>query len=110
MDDKGKLIRQTVSVWVTAAMLVMTVAVPLLERADVVHEPVVEREHDPATCPPAHDHTICTQVVANVAAPSAPVERHRPHGVVRVFDPIEVLAAVHSVLAEGHPSRAPPLA
>ena len=38
--------------------------------ADLAAETVFEGQHDPATCPTAHDHTICAQVGANLAAPA----------------------------------------
>ena len=110
MNQKGNVIRQAVSVGLSAVMLVIWISVPLLERSDLVNEPVVESEHNPSTCPPAHDHTVCTQVVANLAAPSSGLEKQQQAVVVRHLSPVEADILVHSVLAEGHPSRAPPLA
>ena len=65
-------IRRVVSTALAALVVLLSAAVPLLERADRPHEPVVESEHNPTTCPPAHDHTICTQVGSNLAVPSRP--------------------------------------
>ena len=110
MNHKGKAIRQAISAGLSVVMLVTSMSVPLLERADVVGEPVVESEHNPSTCPPAHDHTVCTQVVANLAALSAGLEQQYQDIVVRYPSPIEADIVAHSELAEGHPSRAPPLA
>ena len=110
MNQKGKVIRQAVSVGLSAVMLVIWISVPLLEHADLVSEPVVESEHNPSTCPPAHDHTVCTQVVANLAAPSAGLEKQHEDVFVRHLSPIEADIMGHSALAEGHPSIAPPLA
>ena len=110
MNQKGKLLRQAVSVGLSAVMLVIWISVPLLERADLVNESVVESEHNPSTCPPAHDHTVCTQVVANLAAPSAGQEKQQQDVVIRHLRPSEVDVVVYSVISEGHPSRAPPLA
>ncbi len=66
-------------------LLALSVAVPVMERADLTHVPVVESEHEPGSCPTPHDHTICTQVSANHAAPggdsavrSIEVARHAP--------------------------------
>ena len=109
MNKKGKVIRQAVSVGLSAVMLVIWISVPLLERADLVNEPVVESKHNPSTCPPAHDHLICTQVVANLAAPSVGLEEQQQDVIVRDLSPDETDILVHSVLSEGHPSRAPPL-
>ena len=58
MNEKGKVIRQAVALGLSAAMLVLWISVPLLEHADLVDEPVVESEHNPSTCPSAHDHTV----------------------------------------------------
>tara|TARA_B100000809_G_scaffold260695_1_gene308116 strand:+ start:3514 stop:3846 length:333 start_codon:yes stop_codon:yes gene_type:complete len=110
MNQKGKVIRQAVSVGLSAVMLVIWISVPLLERADLVNEPVVESEHNPSTCPPAHDHTVCTQVVANLATPSVGLEEQQQDVIVRDLRPAETDILVHAVLSEGHPSRAPPLA
>ena len=110
MNQKGKVIRQAVSDGLSAVMLVIWISVPLLERSDLVNEPVVESEHNPSTCPPAHDHTVCTQVVANLAAPSTGQEEQQQDLVVRHLGPSEVDVVVYSVISEGHPSRAPPLA
>ena len=110
MNQKGKLLRQAVSVGLSAVMLVIWISVPLLERADLVNESVMESEHNPSTCLPGHDHTVCTQVVANLAAPSAGQEKQQQDVIVRHLNPGEADLVVHSVLAEGHPSRAPPLA
>ena len=51
-----------------ALLLVLSVAVPVLERADVAHGTVVESQHDPGSCPTPHDHTVCAQYGANQSA------------------------------------------
>ena len=107
MNEKGRVIRQAVALGLSAVMLVLWISVPLLEHADLVDEPVVESEHDPSTC---HDHTVCAQVMANLAAPGAGLEKQQQDVVVRHLSPSEVEIVGYSALAEGHPSRAPPLA
>ena len=109
MNQNGKVIRQAVSVGLLAAMLVVWISVPLLEHADPADGPVVESEHSPSTCPLAHDHRVCTQVMANLAAPAAGLKKQQQHVVVRYLSSSEVDNVVYSALAEGHPSRAPPL-
>ena len=110
MEARGKVIRKTVSVWLSALLLTLSVAVPALERAEFEHERAIESEHDPAHCPPTHDHTVCTQVGANLSLTAAPTLVDRTQEVFGVTAPIEAPASVHSVFAYGHPSRAPPLA
>ena len=104
------MIRKTVSVWLSALLLTLSVAVPALERAEFAHEPAIESEHDPAHCPPAHDHTVCTQVGANLSLAPAPTLVDHTQEVLSVTPPIEAPASVHSVFAYGYPSRAPPSA
>ena len=65
--------RGPVSVPTALLMLALGVTLPILERADLSASPVVESEHEPGSCPAPHDHTVCTQVSANHAAPSGAV-------------------------------------
>ena len=102
--------RKTVSIWLSALLLILSVAVPALERAEFAHESAIESEHDPAHCPPAHDHTVCTQVGSNLSLTAAPTLVDHNQEVFRVAAPVEAPASAHSVFAYGHPSRAPPLA
>jgi len=104
------MVRKTVSVCLTALLLLLSVAVPALERAEFAHEPAVESEHNPAHCPTAHDHTVCTQVGANLSAVATPTLVDHSQAVVRVNAPTEAPVSVHSVFADGYPSRAPPTA
>lgn len=98
------------STGISLLMLMLSVAVPLLERADLSHETVVESEHNPLRCPPAHDHTVCTQASANHTLPGS---RQSVCFATSVFaegpQPTLSVAATR-ILPEGHPSRAPPLA
>ena len=104
------MIRKTVSVWLSALLLTLSIAVPALERAEFAHEPAIESEHDPAHCPPAHDHTVCTQVGANLSLAAAPTLVDHTQEVISVTAPKEAPASVHSVFEYGHSSLAPPLA
>ena len=110
MEARGKVIRKTISVWLSALLLTLSVAVPALARAEFAHEPAIESEHDPAHCPRAHDHTVCTQVGANLSLAAAPTLIDHTQEVIGVTAPVEAPASVHSVFEYGHPSRAPPLA
>jgi len=92
----------------SALLLVLSVAVPVLERSDITHETVVESEHDPGSCPTPHDHTVCTQVGSNQSASgSAPSWLH---GFLRTHIQLDrgaerVIASARSFQA---PARAPP--
>ena len=110
MEARDEVIRKTVSVLLSALLLTLSIAVPALERAEFVHESAIESEHDPAHCPPAHDHTVCTQVGANLSLTAAPTLIDHTQEIDAVAVPVEAPASVHSVFAYGHPSRAPPLA
>lgn len=108
MKRSGDRARTFVSAGTALLMLSLSIAVPLLERADVVTAPVAESEHNPATCPPAHDHTVCTQVGSNLAAP-APAHEHRLTRVVlQTATPSDAVPATATAFPEGHPTRAPP--
>jgi hypothetical protein len=96
------------SAWLSALMLVLSVAVPLVERADLDHNERWESGHDPSACAPGHDHTICTQVGASLSVPSrgglpGPVLRALPGG-----RPSDVTHTGRRILANGNRTRAPP--
>ncbi len=110
MEARGEVIRKTISVGLSALLITLSIAVPALERPEFAHESAIESEHDPAHCPPTHDHTVCTQVGANLSLTAAPTLVDHTQKVFRVAAPVEAPAAVHSIFAYGHPSRAPPLA
>ncbi len=82
MNPLHRSTRRAVAAPLTALLLTLSVAVPLVERADLGHTPVVESEHQPGSCPTPHDHTVCTQVGANHAAPGSHAAE-RPVEVVR---------------------------
>ena len=103
------LARKGASLGISLLMLAMSLAVPVVERAEMVDGPVAESEHDPATCPTAHDHRICTQVGANFSAASR-IQQHRlSSAVVPVAVGPETPRGSSVAISEGHRSRAPPL-
>lgn len=110
MQNPAKLVRKSVSVWLAALMLSLSVAVPVLERADLVHAPVAESQHAPGSCPSAHDHTVCTQVGANLSATASGDAPGLTEILGTVSAPVMAPRVAQSPLPEGHPSRAPPLA
>ena len=98
-----------VSAGITLLMLTLSVAIPTLERSELANGPVAESEHDPGACPTGHDHTICTQVGANLAAPASGQERELAFALLPAGMPSWTPAIASGALSEGHPSRAPPL-
>ena len=110
MKRKGDQLRRYASVGISLLMLTLSVAVPVLGRADLVDQPVAESEHNPGECPPGHDHTVCTQVGANLSALSESHAQHLDHVIGRLALPIQAPRIAGGALEEGHPSRAPPLA
>ena len=109
MDDRHDRTRKHLTAGITLLMLVMSVAVPVLERAELVNEPVAESAHDPGECPTGHDHTVCTQVGANLSAPAAGNVRELSAAVLSVTLPTDAPEGRSDLFEIGHPSRAPPL-
>lgn len=96
------------SAWLSSLMLVMSVAVPLVERADLDHSVRWESDHDPGACAPAHDHTICTQVGANLSLPSRPGLPGPVLAVLRVTRPADLTAKDRASRTDANRTRAPP--
>jgi hypothetical protein len=91
-------------------LLTLSVVVPVMEQGSLFDRPVVEREHEPGECPSGHDHTICTQMGANLSLEAAPVESPFGPTAVSVL-PIARNRALSSGPLDGSKlSRAPPLA
>ena len=101
--------RKGASLGISLLMLTLSLAISLLDGSEPGHRPVVESEHDPARCPTGHDHTICTQVGANLSAPSRIQEHRLAYAVVPFATPTETPTTVSAAFSEGHPARAPPL-
>lgn len=59
-------LRKVMSTLLTGALLATSALVPLLDRNESANAPVLETEHHASTCVVGHDHTICTQVGANL--------------------------------------------
>lgn len=89
-------------------MLVLSVAVPLLERMDLPQRPHWELPHDAAGCMGGHDHTICTQVGANLTLPSSPAIAPTSSGFLKSPSRVAPVSLDRSALSDGHPTRAPP--
>jgi hypothetical protein len=96
------------SAWLSALMLMLSVAVPLVERADLDHQVRWESDHDPAACAPAHDHTICTQVGANLSLPTRSGLPSPVLAVMRVTRPADFIASLRPSGTNANRTRAPP--
>ncbi len=101
-------IRPQVSAALALLMVTLSVVVPMLDRADAGSGPVVESEHHPGTCPPAHDHTVCTQHGGNLPLVSA-FTRSPAASTVRTPLPPDARRVSHSTASvAANRSRAPP--
>lgn len=92
----------------SALLLALSVAVPIVERADLDRREHWESEHQTGVCTPAHDHTICTQVGANL---SLPAHVGVPIPVLHEFRGLRGTGSTYAsprLLALGNPTRAPP--
>ena len=91
-----------------ALLLSSSMVVPALEAFDSGHVPVAESEHEPGSCPTPHDHSVCTQVGANHAAPGA----ERPERPIEITGRLAVAIVsddrADSGVARTRPARAPP--
>lgn len=94
---------------ISALMLTLSVAVPVLERGELFAHPVAEAEHDPGECPSGHDHTVCTQVGANPAFEGRAIESPEALGGVSVVRRGDVDIPSVRTWDPGTRSRAPPL-
>jgi len=107
MIRRSDPLRRALSGVIAILTLGLSVAMPVLERGSF-GALSVESHHDSSRCSPGHDHRLCAQVGANLAA--VPVESHRlpDDFVVRSAPPAgESLAPAGSALT-GTRSRAPP--
>lgn len=88
--------------------LMLSVAVPLMERDDLLSQTVIESEHNPLQCQRGHDHTVCTQAGTNllVNPPSSSVI-HATFLTISVPDLFQDYTA-HSNFLDGYNPRAPP--
>ncbi len=93
----------------SALLVALSVAVPMLDGPELRHETVVESQHDPGRCTPSHDHTICTQTGANLAAPALAPDGFVPFLRGRIV-PRPPLSGATSSSLSGPRSRAPPRA
>ena len=91
-----------------AAVLSTSLLVPLLDRTAAVPDAALETEHHAATCLAGHDHTICTQVGANLPGPGDGHPAADPDRLGRVASPPTPTLALPPLETDANPSRAPP--
>jgi hypothetical protein len=89
-------------------IVALSVTVPQMDAGSLAHELAVEGPYHATSCPPAHDHRICTQVSLNLPfAPALQVLRSIPVTVAPGLG--APTAGAPSVLfAPGALPRAPP--
>jgi hypothetical protein len=110
MTGTGDKIRRIVSSGLALLLLSLSVAVPLMERADVTGVLAAESGHHASTCPHGHDHRICTQMGANLSVASDAYHHRAAAVVVRTTSSSIPASRAPEPFQEGPPSRAPPLA
>ena len=103
-------LRKLLSSVVTLLMMTVSVAVPLMDRAEPSVELAVESEHDQSRCRHAHDHRVCSQVGASSSLASGAYEHRLGHVATQVATPVDAEGTATRTFREGPPSRAPPLA
>lgn len=91
-------------------MLTLSVAVPVLEQGSLFHHPVAESAHTPGECPSGHDHTICTQVGANLAIGGDAVDGPQAPSAISLSSVDGHRLPPTRTHGRANPSRAPPLA
>ena len=110
MTFVGRRIRRALVAPLAVLLLAPSVAIPILDRADFQHQLAIEESgHDPAHCPPGHDHDLCMQVRANHPVPTPGTEYVQRLGMLWSSSPqAPGIPALLSPRGSHHP-RAPPL-
>ena len=108
MNPKRGLARKALSAALSALLVALSVAVPLIGRADLDHREQWESHHQHGVCDTGHDHTICTSVGANLSMPATAVAYQPALVVVSTGRSPGLTAAARHGLRLGHPTRAPP--
>lgn len=96
------------SVVITALLLAVSFAVPVLDGPELLGQLVVETQHEPGECPTGHDHSVCTQVGANMSFPGEVAQRAEFDAFTVVRVTVDLGPGATEVFHIGHPSRAPP--
>jgi hypothetical protein len=104
----GQCVRRIRRAAISAVWLALSVATPLVERADYAHAAAIEGQQHSESCPRAHDHTICAQVGGNLSLPAVLSAVSLASPVLRFRLTRRPGAADPRILTYGHPTRAPP--
>ena len=108
MNIRDSRLRAILSAPLAALMLTSSVLMPLIERADLGREPVVESQHDPNRCPPAHDHSVCVLSNGSTASLAAPGANDSAPRQVRMAPLLALMGHGGSSSFFRAPARAPP--
>lgn len=111
MTLSGKGLRRALVGPLAVLLLAPGVAIPILDRADFEHTLAIEGPgHDPAHCPPGHDHDLCMQLRANHPAPTLGAAYLHPGAVIRLALPQTPRATSPRPVRGTYRPRAPPTA
>ncbi|MDX1645508.1 MAG: hypothetical protein R3304_00080 [Longimicrobiales bacterium] len=94
---------------ISALLLTLSVAVPVLEQDPQLFESVAENEHAPGECPSGHDHTVCTQVAKNLPIDEDVADTPATGALATVSTRDRAEAVAHRSDRGSPRSRAPPL-
>jgi hypothetical protein len=110
MTRRVRSFRATIAGPIATLMVVLSVAVPLMERGEHTPDAAVESSHDPGRCPTPHDHTVCVQFSGNQATTSDQVARVPFRAVLRIRAALAADGVMDGGFVPRSSARAPPTA
>lgn len=109
MKRTRRILRRAFAAHLSALMVALTVAVPVMGRADFDHHERWESQHERGGCAHGHDHTVCTSFRTNhLTLPAGAVAYQLDLVVMPVALETGLSSAILGGIREGHPTRAPP--
>jgi len=108
MRQKNRRLLEELARALPLLLLVLSVAIPTLDRGEFGGSPAFESGHDSSRFIHSHDHSICTQVGANQAAPSCRLFRVAPAPLVEVRATSSSVRVTRSARPLVLPIRGPP--
>jgi hypothetical protein len=110
MTRTGRGFRRALAAPLWVLMMLPSVSIPILDRAQVGQTLAVERPASgPASHPRGHDHRLCTQVRANPPVPTVATAHRQADEVIRVPVVVSRRIPFLRALRSTCRSRAPPL-